>query len=1102
MDSSELIELFYNRTYEKFVNKQILDDKNFIVPRQQLINYVHELIDIPYIEFLDYIKNDNNDIIIEANDITQFSSFSACEIDMCNALIWVNNPGCQFVDVGRLFPDNVSSRTDAAYRKYGENHVKTASQLGLTFEYYEYWYLSCIGYIYPDLEEDVRKQLLARTITRNSLYRHMLIDIIDHDVNLEVYMNMLSENTMKRRMGNVYSLFDICLEECKYCGIVTHRLIRKSANIDTSIPTHTPKDNFTSYGSSYESSYNKKYDSLIQTLGAYEFLSTDDEITLFQRYYLNRDQKTRDRLANSYLRLVVTVAKQYKNNGIDFDDLIQEGTIGLMDAIEHFDYTRGIPFSKYAPFWIRHSILQAIYSLPYHVKIPAHQINLYKKVRKEIENFERKNEYSPSVSEIDIDEDVNIDNLSYLSNLPDNLSNLTSTRDDWEDYPNYDFIPDDGLEKEDKINIINTALYGLLGEREIEIVKAVWGVDQEEQSLSKIAERFYLTRERVRQIAWKAVSKIKDSSIYKRFLYTDGKLLGKQIEDEKDDKVQNTNIQEGTLLLSEVNNEFHNVGKKQRLEVNSSRKWDRDLYKLPPQKKEKKESQEENASSGKSLDSKRKDGVQETKSLNVSDESTEKSIFTPDIIYSVFKNTTSTYKFYWFISILQLLQKTKESHLYIYDVLARMVANAWCPLICYNIYFGSNDSLRQIVFALQKATNLPNYVILDSVYDEIHLKKDNELIKNQLQRLIKYVPYRFLSPWLKTSDSDECIALSKELNNNCLYALLMEIDNPFIIINPSWERYLRENYDELINFSFNELSRFLQDKNPSITDIREKIDVRTYNESLSVFNVTYNSYAIDNISIKNVGRSCLLCDENGETLFSSTGKIVRLDSSFYRLIYTYSFFSANIIVKSGNGTFHIGDRIIYAQYQSKLYNKFKKDIYHEQIEGIRHDNDNNCYLIEVGNKWYNNSGDCVDSDEPKNITESRKGRPWTKEEEELVTRYFQQGIDTSAIAVNFGRTEVAIKMRLAKFGLIDYTYSKDEFLNNEIKQKPKLKRKIKEANHKEVRTGDWIITRGNRDMCQVVKIEEFGPSEKLFLRFRDGRMDWIINNPDIYDIVD
>ena len=403
MDSGELIDLFYNRTYEKFVNKQILDDKNFIVPRQQLINYVHELIDIPYIEFIDYIKKDNNDIIIEATDITQFSSFSACEIDMCNALIWANNPGCQFVDVGRLFPDNVSSRTDAAYRKYGENHIKAASQLGLTFEYYEYWYLSCIGYIYPDLEEDVRKQLLARTITRNSLYRHMLIDIIDHDVNLEVYMNMLSENTMKRRMGNVYSLFDICLEECKYCGIVTHRLIRKSANIDTSIPTHTPKDNFTSYGSSYESSYNKKYDSLIQTLGAYEFLSTDDEITLFQRYYLNRDQKTRDRLANSYLRLVVTVAKQYKNNGIDFDDLIQEGTIGLMDAIEHFDYTRGIPFSKYAPFWIRHSILQAIYSLPYHVKIPAHQINLYKKVRKEIENFERKNEYSPSVTEIDVD---------------------------------------------------------------------------------------------------------------------------------------------------------------------------------------------------------------------------------------------------------------------------------------------------------------------------------------------------------------------------------------------------------------------------------------------------------------------------------------------------------------------------------------------------------------------------------------------------------------------------------------------------------------------------------------------------------------------------
>ena len=139
MDSGELIELFYNRTYEKFVNKQILDDKNYIVPRQQLTNYVHELIDIPYIDFIDYLNNKNEKIILNSKDITtQFSSFSACEIDMCNALIWANNPGCTFVEIGRLFPEKVSSRNDISYRLYGEKHVKASTQLGLTFEYYDY----------------------------------------------------------------------------------------------------------------------------------------------------------------------------------------------------------------------------------------------------------------------------------------------------------------------------------------------------------------------------------------------------------------------------------------------------------------------------------------------------------------------------------------------------------------------------------------------------------------------------------------------------------------------------------------------------------------------------------------------------------------------------------------------------------------------------------------------------------------------------------------------------------------------------------------------------------------------------------------------------
>ena len=879
--------------------------------------------------------------------------------------------------------------------------------------------------------------------------------------------------------------------------------------------------------------------SYIHGFSNYRNLSEEEIHELFIRYK-NGDEKAHELIVKSHLKLVAGIALLYKKEGLSLEDLIQEGNLGLLKAIEHFDHEKYNNFLVYAKSWIMQSIVLYINNIQYHVRIPLNQISLYRKVRNKIEKFEQRNEYSPSVSEIDIDEDVNIDNLSYLSNLPDNLSNLTSTRDDWEDYPNYDFIPDDGLEKEDKNSIINTALNGLLEEREIEIVKAVWGVDQDEQSLSKIAERFYLSRERVRQIAWKAISKIKESSIYKKFLYTDGKLLGKQIEDEKEYKAQNSEIQEGTLLLSEVNNEFHNVGKWQRLEVNSSRKWDRDLYKLPPQKKEKKESQEENDSLGKSLDAKRKDGVQETKSLNVSNECSEKSIFTPDIIYSVFKNTTSTYKFYWFISILQLLQKTKESHLYIYDVLARMVANAWCPLICYNIYFGSNDSLRQIVFALQKATNLPNYANLDYIYDEIQLNKDNEFIKNQLHRLIKYVPYRFLSPWFKAFCSDEeYIALSKQYKNNCLYALMTETNNPFIIINPSWEKYLRENCDELIDFSFNELFHFLQDKNPYITDLRKKIDTRTYDDVSSVYNKAIEPNVINEIIIKNEGRFCSLCDKDGDTLYSSSGKIINLKSSYYRLTYTYSSFYVNLIVQNVYGSFHTGERIINAQYKSDLHDKLNKDIYHEQIEAIKCDDKNNCYYIQIDDIWYNNSGDYVDSEDRKaNSTkrlELRTPKEVETEEKPVVKK------DLSIVAYNAGTIAVVgntkpykedlksmggyyvsstswgpawvfrEKKRNALQAYIGGTtdISKDnrdgmaykkasvspapqapENMIDKIYSTPLIKTKVK--------VGDWIQWKPTRTVGKVVGFKRNGSLQKIVIRTKGGSEMEVYDNPKVY----
>ena len=172
--------------------------KNYWILRQQLTSYVHELTNIPFIEFINYIYECGVERRVEVSDTTQFSSFSACEIEMCDALILANNPGCNYLEIGRFFPNIIFAKTEAAYKRFGERHIKASTQLGLTFEYNNYWYLSCLGYIYPKLKESDRKRLIARTITRNRLYQQMLIDILDHDINPVVYMDMLPERLLRK----------------------------------------------------------------------------------------------------------------------------------------------------------------------------------------------------------------------------------------------------------------------------------------------------------------------------------------------------------------------------------------------------------------------------------------------------------------------------------------------------------------------------------------------------------------------------------------------------------------------------------------------------------------------------------------------------------------------------------------------------------------------------------------------------------------------------------------------------------------------------------------------------------------------------------------
>lgn len=238
MTHQESIDYFFSYAVEKTYNDAILSDKNYVIPYGELRYYIDSLLSVPYAEFLTYIQEHLSDLTISSKNITQCSSFSACEIEMCQALLNEETPGLVFTDIGRLFPEYVTSDNETSFRKFGENQIKTAAQLGLVFEYYDYWYLTCLGYIYPELSEEQRKSLLARTLLRDPLYAHITIDLTKGDVNLLSYMDSLpSKQTKLRRYGNVEMMENICLDECKKENIQVGAIIDARTMIsETSTP--------------------------------------------------------------------------------------------------------------------------------------------------------------------------------------------------------------------------------------------------------------------------------------------------------------------------------------------------------------------------------------------------------------------------------------------------------------------------------------------------------------------------------------------------------------------------------------------------------------------------------------------------------------------------------------------------------------------------------------------------------------------------------------------------------------------------------------------------------------------------------------------------
>ena len=258
-------------------------------------------------------------------------------------------------------------------------------------------------------------------------------------------------------------------------------------------------------------------DKYLQEIGREELVTPDEEVELAQRIRKG-DQEALEKLTRANLRFVVSVAKQYQNQGLSLPDLINEGNLGLIKAAEKFDETRGFKFISYAVWWIRQSILQALAEQSRIVRLPLNQVGSLNKINKALTRFEQENERQPTNEELSEMIDVPKDKISDTLRVGSRHVSVDAPFVEGEDHSLLDVIPNDDSPSADR-GLVNESLnteieraLSTLTDREREIIKSFFGIGCQEMTLEEIGERFGLTRERVRQIKEKAIRRLKSPS--------------------------------------------------------------------------------------------------------------------------------------------------------------------------------------------------------------------------------------------------------------------------------------------------------------------------------------------------------------------------------------------------------------------------------------------------------------------------------------------------------------------------------------------------------------------------------------------------------------
>ena len=256
----------------------------------------------------------------------------------------------------------------------------------------------------------------------------------------------------------------------------------------------------------------------LKEIGKVPLLSAEEEIDLAKRMELG-DQEAKKRLAEANLRLVVSIAKRYVGRGMLFLDLIQEGNLGLIKAVEKFDYRKGYKFSTYATWWIRQAITRAIADQARTIRIPVHMVETINKLIRVSRQLLQELGREPTPEEIAEEMNMPVDRVREILKISQEPVSLETPIGEEEDSHLGDFIQDDNvpvpadaaaftLLKEQLVEVLGT-----LTEREQKVLRLRFGLDDgRARTLEEVGKEFNVTRERIRQIEAKALRKLRHPS--------------------------------------------------------------------------------------------------------------------------------------------------------------------------------------------------------------------------------------------------------------------------------------------------------------------------------------------------------------------------------------------------------------------------------------------------------------------------------------------------------------------------------------------------------------------------------------------------------------